>query len=154
MKKLLCMYLIGNLTVGTIAHAATNTTPNWLKSKIINTTNNVKALITINYIPDCSKITFTKEKNECIAQGGSTLTFMLDPAKSKSIVLLDIINFVNVNKQCPQPQGTYENSIQVSFPTEPGTTTYSPITLSIAPEDLQKAKTFNIRLYANKMSFK
>lgn len=136
---------------GNLTHCAT-TTPKWLSSKINNTTN-VPALITINYTPDCSKITLKKEKDECLTQGYA-LTLKLEPNKTLSPA--EFIGVVDADKQCIAKDGSYKNSIQISFPTEdPGTKTYSPLeAITIAKEDMQKAKNYSIRLLSGKMSIK
>lgn len=153
MKKLLFFGIIGCLIIGNQTYCTTNTTPNWLTSKINNTTNNVQAQVTINYTPDCSKITLKKEKDECLAQGYS-LTLKLEPKKTLSPA--EFIGVIDSDKQCPAKDGSYKNSIQISFPTEePGTKTYSPLeAITIAKEDLQKQKNYSIKLLSGKMSIK
>jgi len=146
MKKLYQLLLLIALSAPQLACSANIPLYKWLGSKITNNTT-VPAQLIINYTPDCSKITSAKEKNDCLTQG-YTLTLNIEP--TKSIIISDYIGVIDSNKQCIQKQNTFENSIQVSFPAEPGTKTYAPLSVVISKEDLQKTKNYAIRLLSGK----
>ena len=146
MKKIVVLLLVYSWSFD--AFSAAGIAPRWVQGKITNnTTQDIE--VKVKYTLNCDKVTPASEKTKCITNAGYILILKVSPRQT--ITMSDINSVVNKFPQSLE-HGQFKNAVHVTFPADPGTKTYAPISYDVPDSDLEKIpKTFSISLTNGKM---